>query len=209
MMTMTSEQKERFCLLAAALLAPPDRLLETDLEQPELRAELKEAVTDWGDPEDLLSPFFTQPGTRPALSLLAEEYDRLFLDPEGEMVSLVESTYKPWLTDATGDAAYNGSKGLLMGDPALHMEDLYRGFSIEASEELSTMPDHLVAELEFLALLFRAGNTEHAAQFVEDHLDWVKALEKEIAGVAVHSFYRKALSLVGLFLTNEVHPEKV
>jgi TorA maturation chaperone TorD len=206
---MRSEQKERFCLFAAALLAPPDGLLETDLDQPELRAELEEAVMDWGDPEDLLSPFFTQPGTRPALSMLTEEYERLFLDPEGEMVSLVESTYKAWLTDATAGVGYSGSKGLLMGDPALHMEDLYREFSLETSEELHTMPDHLVAELEFLALLFRAGNTEHAAQFVEDHLDWVKAVETEIAGVQAHSFYRKALNLVSLFITNEVQLEKV
>ena len=209
MITMTSEQNERFCFLAAALLAPPDRNLEADLEQPELREELEEIVTEWGRNADLLAPFFTQPGARPDLRSLSAEYDRLFLDPEGEMVSLVESTYKPWMTDATTGVTSNGSRGLLRGDPALHMEEVYREFSLETSEELRATPDHLVAELEFLALLFRAGKSKDAARFVDDHLDWLGVLETEMAGVQTLSFYRAAVNLVSLFLTNEFHPEKV
>ena len=91
--------------------------------------------------------------------MLEGEYERLFLDPEGDMVSLVESTHKPWMTKGAG-GTFDGSKGLLMGDRALHMSEMYRRYSIEVPEELRTTPDHLVAELEFLALLFRCAPEE-------------------------------------------------
>lgn len=206
---MTREQKERFCLIGAALLAPPDADLVADLEQPELRAELEETVTEWGGSTDLLSPLLAKPGTRPALSVLEGEYERLFLDPEGDMVSLVESTHKPWMTEGAEGGTFDGSKGLLMGDRALHMSEMYRRYSIEVPEELRTTPDHLVAELEFLALLLRCAPEESAEQFVEDHLDWIAGLEVEMERAQAHPFYRNAMDMIGLFLTNEVRGGKV
>ena len=201
---MTNEEKQRFSLLTAALLAPPDDNLEADLGQPELRWELEEVVTKWGGSADSLSSFFTQPGTRPVLSALEKEYERLFLDPQGEMVSLVESTYKPWMTDGRAGMTSDGSKGLLMGDRALHMEELYRQCSIETPKELRPTPDHLVAELEFLALLIRCAPDEYTRQFVEDHLDWIAELGVEVEKAQAHPFYRTAVDVVRLFLANEV-----
>jgi TorA maturation chaperone TorD len=206
---MTTEQKERFCLLAAALLAPPDEILMADLEQPGLRAEIEECAAEWGTERDILSPFFSPEGTRPALGALEGEYERLFLDPEGERVSLVESTYKPWMTDGAKSRAIDGSKGLLMADSALHIGEMYRQAGIEIPEELRTTPDHLVAELEFLALHFRCWPEEWAGRFAGDHLDWLEGLEQEMGRAQAHPFYRNTLDIIRLFLANELPGEKV
>ena len=57
--------------------------------------------------------------------LLQGEYERLFGQWEGERISLVESTYKPWTTDKECGMVFAASKGLVMGDSALHMQELY------------------------------------------------------------------------------------
>jgi TorA maturation chaperone TorD len=197
---MTASEKEEFCLMAAGLVAPPEIGLLRDLGERDLRAYLLDVTREWRCDEGLLSPLFEGWTAEDAFPRLEAEYNRLFADPEGERISLVESTYKPWTTDKGCGMVFAGSKGLVRGDPALHMEEVYRQLALEVPEEYRATPDHLVMELELLGLLFRVADREQIKRFVEDHLDWIPDLLKELKRVEAHSFYRNGVELVRLFL---------
>jgi TorA maturation chaperone TorD len=206
---MTHEEKNRFCALAAALLAPPDAALVDDLRQAELHSQLSVYVQSWGGDSALLSIFPNGSGRDSFLSGLESDYASLFVDPEGARISLVESTYKTWTADKTCAMAFAAAKGLLMGDSAVHMLNLYQQSAIEIPEEFHSMPDHLVLELEFLALLYQNGSEERINQFIEDHLDWIPELKREVQKVSPHAFYGNSIELIHLFLQNELKNGKV
>ena len=206
---MTNGEKERFCAFAAALLAPPDKALVDDLRQDELHASLDAYIEAWGGDRRLLSASLAGLSVGDFLSELRREYVRLFDQHEGEKVSLVESTHKPWTTDKDCGMVFAASKGLLMGDCAVHLLDIYQQLYLEVPEEFRSMPDHLVLELEFLALLYQSGSNEQIEQFIGDHLDWIPALQEEMERANPHPFYRNAVELIYLFLQNELKNGKV
>lgn len=203
---MTNAEKERFCLLAASLLAPPDEGFLADLRQEGLRSLLGAYARQWGADERLAEGLVQ--GGNSSLPVLREEYSRLF-GAWQEKISLVESTYKPWTGDRQCGMVFAASKGLVMGDPALHMRELYRQSSLEVPEEYRSMPDHLCLEMEFLALLYRWAAPEQIARFIADHLDWIAEFEESVGKAAAHPFYRSAVELLHLFLRCETRNGKV
>jgi TorA maturation chaperone TorD len=206
---MTRGEKERFCVFAASLVAPPDRAIVDELQQENLRCLIDGYVRRW-EGDTRLASFFLREGSGEALlPTLQEEYARLFGQWDGEKISLVESTYKSWTTDKTCGMVFSASKGLLMGDCALHMNELYRHLSLEVPETFRSMPDHLVLELEFLALLYKSASDEQIEQFIGDHLDWMPDLKEALEKATPHSFYRNAVELIHLFLLNETNNGKV
>jgi len=104
---------------------------------------------------------------------------------------------------------FSASKGLIMGDPALHMQELYRRASLEIPREYRSMPDHLVLELEFLALLYRHAPDEAIAKFIGDHLDWIPDLGEAVGRAEPHPFYENAVALLQRFLQHETENDKV
>jgi TorA maturation chaperone TorD len=188
-------------------MAPPDRAMMDDLGQDGLRTLIVECVRRWeGDRQ--LPPLLVKEGNEEDfLAVLQAEYERLFGQWEGEKISLVESTYKPWTTDKGCGMVFAASKGLVMGDSALHMRAIYRELSLEVPEEFSGMPDHLALELEFLALLYRSGSIERIERFIGDHLDWIPELNAAVEKADPHPFYRDAVGIIHLFLQQEVKNE--
>jgi putative dimethyl sulfoxide reductase chaperone len=209
MMVMTNGEKERFCSFAASIIAPPDEALVDDLQQEELRAQIDGYVRQWGGDGLLTSPFGKAEHGEDLLFALQGEYARLFGQWEGKRISLVESTYKPWTTDKGCGMVFAPSTGLVMGDCALHMRELYRQSSLEVPEQFRSMPDHLVLELEFLALLYRCASNAHIERFIEDHLDWIPELRGELEKADPHPFYRNAVEIIRLFLQQEAKNGKV
>ena len=173
MKAMTNGEKERFCAFAASIFAPPDGAMMDDLEQDDLRTLIGECVSQWGGERQLPTLFVKEGNGEDFLAVLQAEYERLFGQWEGERISLVESTYKPWTTDKGCGMVFAASTGLVMGDSALHMRELYVLASLEVPEEFRSMPDHLVLELEFLAFLYRFGSNVQIERFIGDHLDWI------------------------------------
>ncbi len=206
---MTNGEKERFCAFAAALLAPPDKALVDDLQQDELHASLHAHIQTWGGDMRLLSAFSSDPSRDGLLCALQAEHARLFVERDGANISLVESTHKPWTADKDCGMVFAASIGLLMGDCAIHMLSLYQQSAIEIPEEFRSMPDHLVLELEFLALLYQSGSNEQIEQFIGDHLDWIPELQEEMERANPHPFYRNAVELIYLFLQHELQNGKV
>jgi TorA maturation chaperone TorD len=200
---MINGEKERFCSLAAALLARPDAALMKDLQQDGLRTWLGIFTRRWSGERDILAAILPGQNRGELLRALQEEYGRLFDDQGEKRVSLVESTYKPWTKDKSCAMVFAASNGLVMGDSAVHMLDVYNELSLKIPEKFRSTPDHLVLELEFLSLLYRSGEQELIKRFVEDHLDWIQGLKDELANADAHPFYRKAVDLIGLFLEQE------
>jgi TorA maturation chaperone TorD len=202
---MTKEEKEQVCLLAAGLLAPPDHLLVDDLEDSDLRRLLAKCFDEWGRPSEIVSPFIRGMDRDSFLDSLRSEYERLFTDLDGARISLVESTYKPWTIDKECGVVFAASKGLLMGDWACHLLDIYRSLSIEVPEDFRSTPDHLVLELELLALLHRTSPQAWISMFAKDHLDWIPELKKEMDRAESSLFYKNAIEFIQLFLQHEIH----
>jgi TorA maturation chaperone TorD len=200
---MTSGEKECFCSLAAALLIRPDAALMKDLQQDGLRTWLEMLTRRWGGDRHILSDILPERDRDGLLRTLREEYGRLFDDQGEKRISLVESTYKPWTKDKSCTMVFAASKGLVMGDSAVHMLDLYDELSLKVPEKFRSIPDHLVLELEFLSLLYRSARQELVEGFIEDHLDWIQGLKDELVKADAHLFYRKAVELVDLFLEQE------
>jgi TorA maturation chaperone TorD len=200
---MSNQEKGQFCWFAAALLARPDAALLDDLLQERLCSRLEMLIGLWGGGAELFSGLLGRLNSEDFLQTLEQEYGRLFVEQEGSKISLVESTYKPWTSDKSCGMVFSASKGLVMGDSAIHMLDIYEELSLDVPEEFRSMPDHLVLEMEFLALLYQSAPQETIDGFIEDHLDWIQELRGEMEKANPHPFYWNAIHLIDLFLKNE------
>ena len=98
-------------------------------------------------------------------------------------------------------------KGAILGD----IDGFYRAFGFTLAEDASEKVDHLVCELEFLAMLFvmlakarAVGNKEatrvsrHAiCAFTQDHLgEWLPAFCEKLMETTTLSFYWRAAALL-------------
>jgi TorA maturation chaperone TorD len=200
---MMRNEKETFCMLAASLLAPPDEHLLADLEQRDLRAFLEEHISEWGGNQQVLMALFKEGDSGGWLHELQKAYDRLFGEYGEKQVSLVESTYKTWTKDKGCGVVFAASTGLIMGDCAIHLLDIYRQLSLEVPKNFRSTPDHVILELEFLALLFRHGTPAQIQQFIKDHLDWIPNLREEVERAQPDPFYSSVLAIIDIFLKNE------
>jgi TorA maturation chaperone TorD len=208
-MGMTNTEKGDFCALAASLMAPPDGETVGQLKQGEILSLLEKNIRERGGDPRLLAELSGEEEPGRGLADLQREYDRLFAGLPGPKISLVESTYKPWTADRSCAVAFAGDQGLLMGDAALHMREIYRQGSLELPEEFRSTPDHLLLELEFLSVLYHSAAPEQIQGFIEDHLDWVPNLEKRLDQADAHPFYRSVIELIKLFLEHETKEGKV
>lgn len=199
---MTKEDRELFCTIAATLMTPADEVVLADLSQEGLRSFLMDCFGRREGRSAMLRTLFDHVD-RGGLEGLQEAYDRLFGLTGDRQVSLVESTYKPWTGDNRCGMVFANSGGLIMGDAAVHLLDLYDGLSLDLPDRYRSTPDHLVVELEFLALLYRDGTIEQGRVFIEDHLDWVPDLREAAAEGDPDSFYTQAIALIDLFLQDE------
>ena len=204
---MTQTEGERFSQVMALLFLPPDEEMIERMAEGNLSSFIAPYVLSRGGNPDLLEGFVVKEDPAAFLAHLREEYDRLFLNPGGETISLVESFYKPWSLDPGCPLAFATGKGLLMGDSALHLLEIYRQCGLEMSEEFKSCPDHLAIELEFLSYLYRWASQVDIHRFINDHLDWIPHLREELKRYQPNSLYGDVLELLDLFLKKEGEPE--
>lgn len=200
---MKNRERETFCRIAASFFYPPDEHLVDLVEDGGLYTVLEKYGPIFGGDETRLNGFRREGKGRLLLPVLKAEYDRLFAGWTNEAVPLVESCYKPWTEDPTCGLPFALEKGLLMGDPALHLLEIYRQCGLEMKEEFRGCPDHLVLELEFLSYLYRWATDREVRSFIEGHLDWIPWLRESCEGLRPHPFYRSAIEVVDLFLITE------
>ncbi|MDD5476106.1 MAG: molecular chaperone TorD family protein [Syntrophales bacterium] len=206
---MTRRDKASFCALAAMLLAPPEEMMLAELDQDELLPWLEVHSVRWGAEKPLVAALFSGGHNEDRLSELMAAYDNLFGQWNGAAISLVESTYKPWSEDRDCGMVFAKSKGLLMGDSAVHMNELYSRSEVEVPERLKSMPDHIVLIMEFLSMLYDEAPEEKARCFLEEHLDWFPLLRAHVEAAVPHPFYESAVTLIDLFLREEQKAREV
>ena len=201
---MTVYEKETICQLLASLFCPPDQEMVEQIRDGSFYSFLQTWVRSCGWDSSLLDGFLMKGDPEILLIDLREEYDRLFseLSREGG-ISLEESSYKPWTLDPHCPLPFASERGLLMGDSALHLLEVFRQCSLEVSDDKRGTPDHLAVELDFLSYLYRYGTDLEVRQFMNDHLDWIPLLNEKMDKAHPHSFYISALEVLELFLGKE------
>ncbi len=200
---MSAQEKEYFCQLLASLFYPPDQELVKQIHQGVLYSFFEGYIQSWGEGKDLLRGFLGRGVGENLLRDLKNEYGRLFSGLSQESISLVESFYKPWTQDTCCSLPFASERGLLMGDSALHLLEVYHQCGLEASEEFKGCPDHIAMELEFLSYLYQSATDVEIKTFIEDHMDWIPLLKEELMRFHPHSFYVSTLEVLGLFLNRE------
>jgi len=200
---MTAGENETICRLLASLFCPPDREMIEQIRGEAFRSFWGRYVRSWGGEPVLLKGFLMESDPQICLRDLEEEYDRLFSETNKEGVSLVESFYKPWTLDPHCTLPFSSERGLLMGDSALHLLEIFRQCGLEVADEKRGTPDHLTTELEFLSYLYRYATDVEVKQFIQDHFDWIPLLKERVERSHPHPFYRSALEVLNLFLGEE------
>jgi TorA maturation chaperone TorD len=200
---MTTQEKEYFCQVLAALFSPPDPELVKQIYQRTLHSFFEKHSQSWEGGKDLLEGFLIRGEGENLLRDLKDEYNRLFSGLSEESVSLVESFYKPWTQDTRCFLPFASERGLLMGDSALHLLEIYHQCGLEVSEEFKGCPDHIAMELEFLSYLYQWATDIEIKRFIEDHLDWIPFLKEEFKQFHPHPFYVSTLEVLDLFLNRE------
>jgi len=201
---MTKEERERFLEILVCLFSTPDRDMVELVNQGNIHSFFHHYFQIWGENTDILKGFLMESGPEIIFRDLKEDYGHLFSSEAGtEKISLVESFYKPWTQDPHCPLPFASSKGLLMGDSAIHLLEIYRLCGIQMAEEFKSCPDHLVLELEFLSYLYQWGTDAEIKKFIEDHLDWIPLLREEFKELHPHPFYRSTLEVLILFLNKE------
>ena len=200
---MKPQEKEHLCELMAGLFSPPERGVIDEIRKGEVFSFLTDALKSWGGDPALLIGLQTSGSPQDLYFELQEEYDRLFSGREGKSLSLIESPYKPWTQDAECRLSFAREKGLLRGDSALHMAAIFRDSGVEVPQRFAACPDHLVLELEFLSALYAEATDDEVGQFIQDHLDWIPQLKKEMIRFQSHPFYVSAVELLDGFLDHE------
>jgi len=198
-----NQEKEYFCQLLASLFYPPDVELVKQIRQRTLYSFFEEYIESQGEEKDILKGFIEKERSENLLEELKDEYDRLFSGLSQDSISLVESSYKPWTEDPHCPLPFASERGLLMGDSALHLLEVYNQCGLEASEEFKGCPDHMAMELEFLSYLYRWATDVEIKLFIEDHLNWIPLLKEELNRCNPHPFYVSALEVLALFLDRE------
>ncbi len=200
---MTNQEKEYFCQVLATLFDPPDLELVKQIRQRTLYSFFERYIESIGRNEDLLKGFLEGKGSENLLKDLRDKYDQLFSGLSQDSISLAESFYKPWTQNPYCPLPFASERGLLMGDSALHLAEIYRLCGLEVSEEYKGFPDHILMELEFLSYLYRGATNVEVKMFIGDHLDWIPLLKEEVNRRDPHPFYVSALEVLALFLNQE------
>lgn len=141
-------------------------------------------------------------GKKADLSDLILEYNRLFVGPYKMAVPPYESLYRD-------------SEGLVMSSCAVNVEKLYRENGLELSPEFKDLPDHISAELHFMAYLClkeaeaeKGRNDQEFLKFISqqdaflrEHLGlWIDDFTRKLESSSSSPFYSSLGKLLSLFI---------
>ena len=153
-----------------------------------------------------------------------DDEEQLLLDLEVEHTYLF-ITARPHAPAPPYESAYHG-RGLLMGEPVSQVLAAYREAGLAMHRDYDALPDHVAAELEFVAYLLQqeleaegTGNDpsstsgqgpaatewrEHQQRFWQEHLlRWLPEFLEKVSTGARQPFYRLLTGLAGALLRVE------
>lgn len=196
---MNASLRSQVYRVLAQALRPPTPELVTWVVDGSLRHLLTDAL---GEAAGSLEAFH-QPGPPAVIDeRLSKEHYRLFRHPRHRL-ELAESVYKPWSLAGTSGMPFARERGLLMGEPARHLLELYRLTGWTLPVEFASRPDHLALELAFMGYLVECFGPVDQAQFLDDHLDWLPDLMQAAAGWEPSPFYATVLATTQVWIEQE------
>ncbi len=124
---------------------------------------------------------------------IALDFANTFFGP-GEHLPPYESVYNYSVGETPG----------LWGSVTEQVQAFYNSVGLAIDEEVNLIPDHLSAELLFMAWLIESGRGEEQEGFIEDHLvKWVPGFCDELQTHAKTEFYREVAGLLKEFILSE------
>lgn len=97
-----------------------------------------------------------------------------------------------------------GDTPRVWGRAASEVQGAYQSAGVMIDEEINLIPDHISAELLFMAFLTEHDLGDQQKRFLEDHLlRWVPELCEEILKHAHTTFYREVAELLKEFITSD------
>lgn len=127
---------------------------------------------------------------------LHDEYRSLFLGHLPPYITPVESVYKKWTSDPGCQLPMASEKGYFMGDAAVDMMKRYQAEGMVIPDALSSMPDHLALELEYMAFLLINKDEDTRRAFLASHFDWVDDLVCDMENADKGRFYSAGAKIV-------------
>ena len=125
------------------------------------------------------------------LEMLQVEYTRLFINATPTVIAPPYSS------------VYLDQEGNLYGPSAVWVKRFYQQHGFDLAGE-GDLPDHLVLELDFLALLLNEGLDDEAEQFLREHFrKWFPLFRERVLSGSTNTFYSTLLSLVDFFTREE------
>lgn len=198
---MGDEEKALFCEIIASFFLPPTLEIAEHISSGQYYFFFKNfLLVNYEINRIIIKGFLSAKNPDLIFIELKEEYERLFSENREDRILLVESYYKPWTMDSSCQLPFARKKGFLMGDPAIHLLDIFDYYGLEIDKAFKGMPDHLVVELEFLSYLYKNKDEKAIKIFIKDHLDWISLLKEEVKRCHPHPFYLGSLELLNLFL---------
>lgn len=96
------------------------------------------------------------------------------------------------------ESVWRDDDHLMLQGPTFAVRDFYRRHGVQVPDWRARADDHLVHELEFVALLLERGDEREAARFLKTHLlAWLPDFARRVAQRAATPFYA---ALAGLTL---------
>jgi len=125
------------------------------------------------------------------LEELQIEYTRLFINA---IPSVIAPPYS---------SVYLDQEGNLFGPSAVWVKQFYQQHGFDLAGE-GDLPDHLVHELDFIALLLDEGQDDVAEQFLKEHFRrWFPLFSERVLKSSTNPFYYTLLTLVDFFTREE------
>ena len=199
-MSHNALRAEIYLILSAAFQKPTAEFIA---EQGNMIEFLRQSFDklDYDIPSQLYAAW---PQLAGELAALTDAYYQSFVFPVGTRVVPVESVYRQWTYDETIDAPFAKEKGLLMSDHALHMSALQAAYGLAVPMEYHSMPDHIVLELEFAAVLLERGAKKEFRIFLAEHLNWLDELAADSEKQNIPAYYRQLIKLTAEFVAREL-----
>ena len=102
------------------------------------------------------------------------------------------------LRASPNESVWRDEDHLMLQEPMFAVRAFYRRHGVQAADWRLRAEDHLVSELEFIALLLERGDLKEAARFLKAHLlTWLPLFAERVSQRAATPFYA---ALAGLTL---------
>lgn len=144
-----------------------------------------------------------------AIAWLKQSLDSLSPPPAHELDELAADYAAIYLNHTLRaspcESVWIDEDGLAMQEPMFQVREWYTRFGVEAPDWRQRSDDHLVHQLEFLAIAFElaidVAGVEQAARFMDEHLlRWVGNFARRVAARAATPFYAGLSALTAAYL---------